>query len=330
VDALQRSAVAVIVNDGVNVTATSPVQASFAGILGVPSLNAQVTSQALRVATGRPVCLLALHPTARDAILFSGSTAVVAEGCAVHANSTSGSAISQQGASTAKAWSFCAVGGVSSSGGLTSTNTNAQGPKGGCFRQKDPFKDLPRPATGLCTNQTTNVTVNPNQTKTLEPGTYCNGLTLKGTVTLKAGTYVIKGGPLTITSQATVTGEGVTFYLTDSGASFDINGGGSVRLTAPTSGSYANMLVMQDASANPGATNKLNGNSTTHVKGAIYAPTQTITLTGSSGFGSTSGFMPLVASQLVFTGNSTTQADVANHPTPAPLPLSELGARLSN
>jgi hypothetical protein len=297
--------------------------------MGVDTARAAVRSKAVQITRGQPVCVLALHPNVRDAISFSGNTSFIADGCAIHANSTSGSAIEANGSAEAKAWSFCAVGGVNKSK-LTAASTDANAIRGGCFRQKDPFKDLPRPATGLCTNQTTNVTVNPNQTKTLEPGTYCNGLTLKGTVTLKAGTYVIKGGPLTITSQATVTGEGVTFYLTDSGASFDINGGGSVRLTAPTSGSYANMLVMQDASANPGATNKLNGNSTTHVKGAIYAPTQTITLTGSSGFGSTSGFMPLVASQLVFTGNSTTQADVANHPTPAPLPLSELGARLSN
>ncbi len=183
---------------------------------------------------------------------------------------------------------------------------------------------------GLCTNQTTNVAVGPNQNKTLEPGTYCGGIDLKGTVTLRPGLYIIKGGTLSINSQANVTGEGVTFYLTDTGASFDINGGGTVRLTAPTSGTYQNMLIIQDREANAGAVNKLNGNSATFVKGAIYTPTQAISITGSGGFGSTSGFTPLVASTLSFSGNSTTQADVDRNPTPVPLPLSEIGAKLTH
>lgn len=312
------------------VEASVPVKTAVMDALGFDWVRVSVRSRAETVETGRPVCVLALHPNARDAISFAGNATFTASGCAIHANSTSGSAISQQGSATAKAWSFCAVGGVSQSGGLTSTNPASAAAKGGCFRQKDPFKDLPRPTVGLCTGQTTNVSVNPNQTKTLDPGTYCNGLDLKGTVTLRPGVYVIKGGTLSISSQANVTGEGVTFYLTDTGASFDINGGGTVRLSAPTTGDLKNMLIMQNPASNPGAVNKLNGNSTTHVKGAIYVPTQTISITGSGGFGSTGTFMPLVASMLSFSGNSTTQADVANHPTPAPLPLSEIGARLTH
>jgi hypothetical protein len=66
------------------------------------------------------------------------------------------------------------------------------------------------------------------------------------------------------------------------------------------------------------------------VKGVIYTPTQTISVTGSGGFGSTGTFMPLVASIISFSGNSTTRADTTAHPTKEPLPLSEMGAKLTN
>ena len=313
----------------VSIEAVSPVKTSIMGIMGFDYLGARVKSSAAQVTTGRPVCVLALHPNARDAISFSGNSTFVADGCAIHANSTSGSAVSSQGSATARAWSFCAAGGVSGSG-LTSTSPTAATPKGGCFRQKDPFKNLPAPSVGLCNNQTTNVSVQPNQNKTLDPGTYCGGLDLKGTVTLRPGLYVLKGGTLSISSQANVTGEGVTFYLTDTGAGFDINGGGTVKLEAPTSGDYRNMLIIQNHASNVGATNKLNGNSTTTVKGAIYTPTQTISVTGSGGFGSTGTFMPLIASIISFSGNSTTRADTTANPTKEPLPLSEMGAKLTN
>jgi hypothetical protein len=313
----------------VAVDAKSPVKTAVMGLMGFDYVQARVRSSAVQITTGRPVCVLALHPNARDAISFAGNATFVADGCAIHANSTSGSAVSSQGSATARAWSFCAVGGVSGSG-LTSTSPTATAPKGGCFRQKDPFKNLPAPSIGLCNNQTTNVSVQPNQNKTLDPGTYCGGLDLKGTVTLRPGLYVIKGGTLSISSQANVTGEGVTFYLTDTGANFDINGGGTVKLEAPTSGDYRNMLIIQNPASNAGATNKLNGNSTTTVKGAIYTPTQNLTVTGNGGFNSTGTFMPMVASIISFSGNSTTRADTTANPTKEPLPLSEMGARLTH
>lgn len=325
----QRTVTVTATADSVTVSATSPVRTAMLNAFGIQRMTTQARSRAETVTRGRPVCVLALHPSARDAISFAGNTTFSADGCAIHANSTSGTALSAQGSATARAWSFCAVGGVSGSN-LTVTSPTAGAPKGGCFRQKDPFRDRFRPTVGLCTNQTTNVAVGPNQNKTLEPGTYCGGIDLKGTVTLRPGLYIIKGGTLSINSQANVTGEGVTFYLTDTGASFDINGGGTVRLTAPTSGTYQNMLIIQDREANAGAVNKLNGNSATFVKGAIYTPTQAISITGSGGFGSTSGFTPLVASTLSFSGNSTTQADVDRNPTPVPLPLSEIGAKLTH
>ncbi|TIX34879.1 MAG: hypothetical protein E5V36_27830, partial [Mesorhizobium sp.] len=69
----------------------------------------------------------------------------------------------------------------------------------------DPFADLPAPpATNPCQNG--------NQS-TLQPGTYCKGLSLSGNVTLSPGIYVIEGGDFKASSNANISGEGVVIYL---------------------------------------------------------------------------------------------------------------------
>src|SRR5829696_4046397 len=101
-----------------------------------------------------------------------------------------------------------------------------------------------------------------------------------GTATLAPGMYVIKDGPLNISSQAFVNGQGVTFFLTGNNAGFGINGGGAVNLAAPTAGQFVGILIMQDRNANPGGSNTLSGGSETALRGAIYTPTQGLTVTG--------------------------------------------------
>jgi hypothetical protein len=155
-------------------------------------------------------------------------------------------------------------------------------------------------------------------------------LTLKGDVTLKPGLYVIKDGPLTLNSQGTITGTGVTFYLMGSNAGFDITAGSTLTLSAMTSGDYPGMLIVQNRTSNVGATDKLNGNSGTVLTGAIYVPTQTVRMNGTGTFGQASPFMPLIADKVIITGNATAYTDATNITLPAPLPRSLTGARLTD
>lgn len=306
----------------VTVNASQRVRTGMLGIMGVNEIPVSARAVAQRIRQGPPICMMALNPTASGAIAFSGSADFVAEGCALYSNSSSGSAIQGSGSATARAGGFCAVGGVSDGGGrLTPT------PEGGCDRLEDPFRNLP--AAGSPSPTYNNVTVQPNTTEALSPGTYRNGLTIKGTATLSPGLYVIEGS-LSVSSQANVSGSGITFYLTGNQAGFDLNGGGTVDLSAATSGPYSGMLIVQDRTANDGNDNKLNGGSGTRLQGGIYIPTQTLTFTGSSGFGQASTFMPIIADQIKITGNATVRSDVTAMPTPAPLPTSMGGARLTN
>ena len=140
--------------------------------------------------------------------------------------------------------------------------------------------------------------------------------------------YVLKNG-LNIAAQGAASGTGVTFYLTGSNAGFTINGGGTLSLSAPTSGSYAGVLIYQDRTANVGATNKLNGDSNTFLKGAIYTPTQKLEVTGNAGFGDQSSFMPMIADVVSFSGSSVIQSDVKNMQIALPMATMSSGSRLT-
>lgn len=309
-------------DQSVTVRATEQMPTSLLGLVGIDNISLAVSSKAVRDDKGPPVCVLALNPTASSAVMFSGNASFTAEGCAVQSNSSASDALSIQGSSTVKAGGYCAYGGVSA------PSTLDPKPKAGCMRKRDPFASLPQTTAGGCIgNNNKTYQVGSNKTETLRPGTYC-GLDINGNATLSPGTYIIKDGAFSISSQATVKGDGVTIYLTGSGSSFTINGGGSISLTAPTSGTYQGMLIVQDRTSGSG--NKINGNSSTKLVGAVYTPTRSLTVNGTSGFGTLSAFAPLVADIITFSGNSTTKADTTAMKTAEPLPTMGFAGRLIN
>ena len=87
-------------------------------------------------------------------------------------------------------------------------------------------------------------------------------------------------------------------------------------------------MIVQDRNSNVGATNTLNGNANTVFKGAIYTPTQTIKVNGTSGFGQADAFMPIYADTISFSGTSTVQLKPGAVQTVAALPTFNNGARL--
>ncbi|MGP8101058.1 MAG: pilus assembly protein TadG-related protein [Candidatus Cybelea sp.] len=96
-----------------------------------------------------------------------------------------------------------------------------------------------------------------------------SSLSLSGAVTLNPGTYVINGA-LSFNPGTTLTGTGVTLYVTASGTGLDfspIAAGSS--LSPPSSGSYSNVLYYQvpGNAINPKFTGGL-----TNISGLIYAP----------------------------------------------------------
>ncbi len=105
---------------------------------------------------------------------------------------------------------------------------------------------------------------------TIYPGCY-NSLTLSGAITL-SGTYVLTG-TTDLSKVTSIAGTGVTFYVTATGTPLDLSQALGGSLSAPTSGTYQNVLYYQVAANtnNPRFGNPATGG-LTNISGLIYAP----------------------------------------------------------
>ncbi|MBZ9724879.1 MULTISPECIES: pilus assembly protein TadG-related protein [unclassified Mesorhizobium] len=261
----------------------------------------QVPEQARAVAlitNASKACILALDPTASQAALFSGNTSVKFTGCSVMANSIASDAIKLQGSAGLQVDCLITAGGVSLSNPVT---TVCAAPITQALPAADPFAGLPAPAaSNPCKNINGNKT-----TQTIQPGTYCSGLSLSGDVTLSPGVYVVQGGDFKVNANANVFGDGVTIYL--AGASrVSMNGNATVNLSAPTSGSYSGVLMYGDRTAT-GGQSTFNGTATSLLTGALYFPRQQVNYLGN--FSGKSGCTQVVADMIQWSGNATINQD---------------------
>lgn len=130
-----------------------------------------------------------------------------------------------------------------------------------------------------------------NGVYTVQPGSY-SSITITGTagsnVVFSPGTYIIDGGTtsgLNIPANATITGDGVTFYFTNS-STVTVVGTPSINLTAPSSGTYSGILMYQDPTdTNVGPSPNgptLGGNSGSNYTGVLYFPSDQLTFYGNN------------------------------------------------
>ena len=271
----------------------------------------RVRSVAATVADGE-YCVISLAGSGTG-VEVQGS-AQVDLGCGTSANSPDGIAVDLSGSSVLRSNPISAVGGIDYASGNIDPGTTML-PYG--LPVADPLADrgLEVPSSPAnCTSQSGNI--RPNQTVTLNPGRFCSGMDLKGTVTLNPGVYIIDGGSLSINSQANVTGEGVTFVLTGPNpnaiATVSINGGANLQLTAPDDSQdplWAGILFYQDPAGV--ATHTINGGSTLQFEGIIYMPTGDISFSG--GATQQADCLLLVSRIVRFTGDSGLGNDCPSH-----------------
>lgn len=248
--------------------------------------------------TAADACVLALNRTASKAALFSGSSSLALNGCSVMANSVANDAVTVQGAAQLSTNCVISAGGAQTTSGLTETTCAApitQAPP-----VADPFANLSPPLPGGgCQSSSGGA---------LQPGSYCNGLNLSGTVTLNPGVYVISGGNFKINANANISGSGVTFYLVgNSNVSF--NGNATMQLSAPTSGTYSGMLFFGDRSGT--GNNTFNGTASSQLTGAIYFPTEAVNYLGN--FSGQQGCTQIVADTVQWSGNTSISVDCTNY-----------------
>jgi Flp pilus assembly protein TadG len=293
----------------VNLSASGFVKTTFLGVVGISVINIEAHSLALAKSDGLG-CVLSLDPTAASAVSVGGSTTVSLNNCSLYDNSNDAAALSVGGSGSLAALSIGVVGKASYSGSSVKTT---EGISTGVGAVPDPYGDVAFPPFSGCTqNKFTAKT-----TITIDPGVYCNGLTVNAgaNLTLKPGIYYLDRGSFSVNGGASISGQGVTLVFTsstgDNWATATINGNATVNLTAPISGPTTGIVVFGDRRIPVGTTFKFNGGANQYLGGATYVPTGAINYSG--GMGTSTNCMQIIGDTINFTGNSNVAINCSSY-----------------
>ncbi len=253
-------------------------------------------------------CVVALEKGTATGISIGGNSSANL-GCGAISNSRSAqAAVAANGTS----YTFTADP-VSAVGGLPSAITGVTTLQPHHIAMPDPFSGkypTSIPPGMPCNNfnqQTYNVGTGQSAVKHLSPGCF-TGFAPNGSSTyyLDAGVYYINNADFQLNGNDTLIGSNVTIILTGTTpGSVKINGTSTLQLSAPTSGTYANMLFIQSSSAASNNGNTINGTAGSSFDGAFYFPKGQVSFTGTSG--SMTKCAMVVANQVVFSGNTNLQ-----------------------
>ncbi len=293
-------------NTAVEVIATQEIDVFLAGVVfgGTPEASARAVA---RTYADGNYCILTLHPSLSGAVTFSGSSAAFL-GCGIASNSTAGNAVSASGSSYVSTTVVTAVGGIDDGGNIEAV---------AAFRPYsnpviNPYADLEVDDADLAGGCDYN-NVRAKNGDVLEPGVYCGDLRVNANagITMAPGTYFMDGGDFNVNANADVYGDGVTIVFTNSDDPTDpgeptINGSAEMDLSASTAGDYEGILFMRDprgdeVSSSSSARWQVNGNSSSHYFGVIYAPGVEVYMSGNATLDD--GCVQVVSGAVTFTGN---------------------------
>ncbi len=289
----------------VQVSASRPL--SFSGLFMSSPPTITATATAAVVQSGK-YCAKALDNKTETGIDFSGN-ATVNLGCGMIANAKGTAAVDGNGSSSITASPVAAVGQIANSADFASgTVFQPYSPP-----TSDPYASVNAPTVPNGCNQ---AAIRGNASSvSASNGTVCYTqlkLTSGQTASFTDETIILNGGDLDVGAGASLTCLRCTFVLTTDATNVTsssiggvtINGGATVSLTAPTTGTYSGLVIYKDRRAPTcNNCNKINGNSTSYIEGGIYIPTQEIQMSGASGMNT--NCVQLVGWQLTFTGNTT-------------------------
>jgi hypothetical protein len=263
--------------------------------------NTPVTIAARAVATtkGGYGCVLALDATASGSAAAQGTVNIALQSCSLYDDSNSVSAVSGGGSATFSALSIGISGGISGASNFTAT----EGIWTGQPSTADPYADVNIPSFSGCDYHNYNTKKN----DTMSPGVYCSGIHFNGgtTATLSDGTYIFDSGNFLVDGGATVLGNHVTLIFTSSGNNYPtvtINGGSTVTLNPPSSGTLSGIVMYADRNMPVGTKYNLDGGSGMSLGGAVYLPTAAVDWSG--GNATSTSCTQLIGDTVNFSGNA--------------------------
>jgi hypothetical protein len=280
-----------------------------------------IAARAVAKTKGGYGCVLALDPTASASASAQGSVNINLKSCSLYDDSNSASAVSGGGAASFTALSIGIVGGISGTSNFTAT----EGIWTGQPSTPDPYADVNIPSYSGCTYNN----YKPKQNPSMSPGVYCGGIDFNGgvTATLADGTYIFDGGTFKVEGGATLQGNHVTLIFTSSSGnnypSVTVNGGSTLNLGPPNSGTLSGLVFYSDRRMPVGTAYKLNGGSGLNLKGAVYLPTAAVDWSGGNSTSTTC--TQVIGDTVNFSGN----ADMGVNCTGVGVRMWGTGARLS-
>lgn len=269
-------------------TLTAQIDTTLAGVLGIKQLNLKTVSKAA-ASGGATVCVLVLDKTATPAFLVNSGAQVQAPDCELHVQSTGNPAAIFNAGSNISTQRTCIYSKDVIDNGGTHPNLELE-----CITSNDPFAGkLTDPSSSSCTYSNLNYN---GGNVTLNPGVYCGWTNFNSSpnVTFKPGVYVIKGGGWNVNG-GNWSGSGVTFYFADE-SKIQFNSGVAVNITAPTSGTYEN-LVMFEKSGLSRSQMAFDDSRNMNLEGIIYLPNRDVTFNHGSNL--TTKKMTIVVNTLI-------------------------------
>ncbi len=224
--------------NAIQATVQQNVHTAFLGLL-TGSANATPGTRAVAAGSSNPNCVYIMGA---GNLFFYPLTLTVFSGfysaCGVYVDSTTESIQNETGNTlSVTGGNAIDVQGSSSGAFMWLGSSTSPSPTYNSANENDPLAWETAPTFSSCTytGKVENLT-----TATLNPGTYCGGITINAsTVTFNPGLYIVTGG-LLWEGGSTINGTGVTFYLTTGGGSTYQNlniWNSTVTLSAPTSAS---------------------------------------------------------------------------------------------
>ncbi len=244
--------------------------AAFFGNMLSVSVRAQ--AQFTEEAPGGP-CITVLANSGQALLVNSGAN-IQAPTCEIHVHSTQNPAFIMNAGSTLNLAKLCVKGTqyIKNGGTISKLET-------ACSVAADPyFNTIAEPAIPpTCVTSG----AKDGTSHSLNPGAHCwvnfNG---NPTITFKPGLHIIRGS-MNINSGSKVIADGVTFYFPDTDSKIQANGSLKLTATAPTSGTYAGVLMFEKTSNAGNNANKrqyvFNGSNGETLQGLIYLPNRDVT-----------------------------------------------------
>ncbi|MGE0212565.1 MAG: TadE/TadG family type IV pilus assembly protein [Parvibaculaceae bacterium] len=253
-------------NSAVDVTIAQTWAPMFLHFVSDDVMPLKVNSRAQSIGR-RLACVIGLSKILPAGVQLWSNASLTADGCDVYSNTELPTGLVVSDNAVLKAEFICTSGGYIAAGPKM---VDPQ-PITDCPAFDDPLASRQPPKIGSCDHLATIIL---NQTRTLNPGVYCGGLTILGTskVTLNPGVYIINNGLFTVAGSATLKGENVGFYLAGLATLMLFDSNSTIDLTAPKSGPLAGILFFEDRKAPPLRVHRIGSNNARNLLGTIYLP----------------------------------------------------------